>query len=184
VRTLPSLILLLLLAQPASASRLEDVAFAEDVEAGAAKLELRSVGLLRYRVLFKAYAAGLYLPPETPAHEALADVPKRLEIEYFWSIDGEAFGRAADELLARQLPAAQLERLRPRLAKLHALYRDVGPGDRYAITYVPGRGTELSLNGVALGSVPGADFASAYFGIWLGDDPLDASLRQQLLGGG
>ena len=65
--------------------------------------------------------------------------------------------------------------------KIDALYQDVEPGDRYALTYVPGAGTELAKNGEPLGVIPGADFASAYFAIWLGDDPIDASLRDQLL---
>jgi len=41
----------------------------------------------------------------------------------------------------------------------------------------------LALNGRALGSVEGADFASALFSIWLGKHPFDASLKQQLLRG-
>jgi hypothetical protein len=41
----------------------------------------------------------------------------------------------------------------------------------------------LSLNGESLVTIPGADFAKAYFGIWLGPDALDADLRTALLGG-
>ncbi len=55
------------------------------------------------------------------------------------------------------------------------------PGDRYSLTYLPGEGTELAKNGVPLALVPGEDFARAYFGIWLGEDPLDRDLRDQLL---
>jgi hypothetical protein len=58
----------------------------------------------------------------------------------------------------------------------------VKPGDRYALTYVPGVGTELTLNGSPLGTVAGADFASAVFAIWLGPKALDESLKTQLLG--
>jgi hypothetical protein len=46
---------------------------------------------------------------------------------------------------------------------------------------VPGRGTTVSLNGEPLVEVEGADFARAYFGIWLGDDPMDRGLRKALL---
>ena len=55
------------------------------------------------------------------------------------------------------------------------------PGDRYALTYLPGEGTELAKNGVRLALVPGEEFAEAYFGIWLGEAPLDRNLRDQLL---
>jgi chalcone isomerase-like protein len=58
----------------------------------------------------------------------------------------------------------------------------VSPGDRYALTYVPDVGTELRLNEESLATIPGEDFAEAYFGIWLGDQPLDEGLRDKLLG--
>lgn len=56
-------------------------------------------------------------------------------------------------------------------------------GDRGTLTYLPGRGTELTLNGRPLALIEGADFARAYFDIWLGPDPIDAGLRDALLGG-
>jgi hypothetical protein len=58
----------------------------------------------------------------------------------------------------------------------------VEPGDRYALTYIPGMGTELSLNGEAKGTIQGADFAAAIFSIWLGTKPIDKGLKRQLLG--
>ena len=73
-------------------------------------------------------------------------------------------------------------KLRPQIDKLNALYKDVKPGDRYALTYLPGVGTELALNGTSLGIVEGADFAAAVFAIWLGPNAIDQSLRTQLLG--
>jgi hypothetical protein len=57
----------------------------------------------------------------------------------------------------------------------------VKPGDRSALTYVPGHGTELSINGRSKGWVEGADFAAAYFQIWLGREPLSDSFKEQLL---
>lgn len=174
---------LVLAPHPARAGEIEGVAFDERVRAGDTVLRLSGLGLLRYRFFFKAYVAALYLEPGTDASSALSDVPKRLEIHYFYGIRGPQFADAAEQLLERNLEPEQLARLRPRLDAFHALYQDVRPGDRYALTYVPGEGTELARNGVALGSAPGADFAAAYFSMWLGPDPLDDSLRTQLLGG-
>lgn len=173
----------LLVPSSAPAAVVEGVRFDERAQLEGRVLELQGAGLLRYRWVIKAYVAALYLPPGTPGTRALEDVPKRLEIEYFWSLDAPDFGAAADELLRRTLSAEELDRLRDRLDRLHAAYRDVDPGDRYALDYAPGAGTTLRLNGEALASVPGADFAAAYFGIWLGDPPLDASLKQRLLSG-
>ena len=70
----------LLLALPAGAAEIEDVEFAETVDAEGRTLELASLGLLRYPLIVKAYVAGLYVPPGQPAQAALEDRPKRLEI--------------------------------------------------------------------------------------------------------
>ncbi|MDJ0851780.1 MAG: chalcone isomerase family protein [Myxococcota bacterium] len=179
---LPVVLLALALAPVASrAGTIEGVRFAERINAGGTELELSSLALLRYKVLFKAYVAALYLPDGTSPEASLADVPKRLEIEYFWPIDGEKIGMAGEQILARNVSDETLAALRPRLDAIDALYQDIEPGDRYALTYLPGTGTELAKNGEPLGVIPGADFSAAYFAIWLGDDPIDASLRDQLL---
>jgi hypothetical protein len=175
--------LLLIASTPRSgrAADIEGVHFADQYQGDDVTLALHCVGLLRYKVLFKGYVAGLYLSAGVGPGEALADVPKRLELSYFWSITGSDFGKAADEILARNVDPDTLARLRPRLDQINALYEDVKPGDRYALTYVPGVGTELALNSRRKGIIPGADFAAAYFRIWLGDQPIDTALRDQLL---
>ena len=144
-------------------------------------MRLNCAALLRYKVLLKAYVAALYVGDGIDPGAVLDDVPKRLELSYFWSISGSKFGKAGDEILAQNVDAQTLARLRPRLDRLNALYEDVEPGDRYSLTYVPGVGTELASNDKPLGVVDGADFGAAYFRIWLGDRPLDAKLRDQLL---
>ncbi len=178
-----ALLMMAVLLAPAAtrSAEIEGVEFEEQVTAGDRVLALPSVGLLRYRILFKGYVAALYLEEGIPPEEVLEDVPKRLELEYFWSIAGDKFGPVAEEAMERNLDARSLERLRSRVETLHQKYQDVEPGDRYSLTYLPGEGTELAKNGVPLALVPGEDFARAYFGIWLGEDPLDRDLRDQLL---
>lgn len=171
----------LLAAASSRAAVIEGVEFDEQVSAGDRVLALQSVGLLRYRVLFKGYVAALYLEEGTPPEDALEDVPKRLEIEYFWPIPGEKFGPVAESALERSLDAQSFQELRPRIELLHERYQDVEPGDRYTLTYHPGEGTELARNGVPLAVVPGEDFARAYFGLWLGESPIDRGLRDALL---
>jgi hypothetical protein len=171
----------LLTAASSGAGEIENVEFDEQVTVGDRVLELRSLGLHRYRIFFKGYVAALYLEPGTSPAEVLEPVPKRLELEYFWPIAGDKFGPVAERVLERNLDADTLEQLRPRVEALHEKYQDVEPGDRYALTYLPGEGTELAKNGVRLALVPGEEFARAYFGIWLGEAPLDRGLRDKLV---
>jgi hypothetical protein len=177
-------VLILGLPFPANTAEMEGVEFADEIKFSQPidrTLRLHGMGLLRYRVVFKGYVAALYLPEDVSGEDALEDVTRRLELSYFWSIGAEDFVNAADRLLERELTAAQLAPLRLRIDALHRAYRDVRPDDRYSLTYFEGVGTELRLNGELLVLIPGADFARAYFGIWLGPHALDADLRDALL---
>jgi hypothetical protein len=157
------------------------VRFADSYHAGGTRLNFFSAAKLQYKILFTGFVVALYLQSPRDAADILADVPKRLEFEYFWSIPATAFVESADKLLARNTDAATLQRLRGQIGALNALYQDVKPHDRYALTYTPGHGTELSLNGRPLGVVPGSEFAAVYFSIWFGSEPLKVSLKQALL---
>ncbi len=162
-------------------AEIEGVRFPQQLQMGEAQLQLRGAGLLRYRSVFKAYVAALYLDEATQADEVLGEVPRHLEIEYFWSIPAERFAEATIEGISRNVDAAALEELKSRIARFNQLYVDIEPGDRYSLSYLPGRGTELGLNGRPMGVVPGADFAAALFAIWLGPNPLSDGLRRELL---
>lgn len=177
-----ALVFAVILSRPGIAAEIEGVRFADQVPSGDVTLRLKCVGLLRYRVVIKAYVAALYVGDSEAVDDIMADVPKRLELNYFWSIRGTDFGKTGDEILKRNVDDRTFAMLRPRLDRINSLYRDVKPGDRYALTYVPGVGTQLALNGTEIGSIDGADFAKAYFRIWLGENPIDIGLRDQLIG--
>lgn len=164
-----------------SAARIEGVAFDDRVTASGVEFKLNSVGLLRIGIFIKAYVAGLYLGPGADAEDILADTPKRLEISYFWTISAERFVASTREAIERNSDPATLARIGPHVDRFLALYRGVEPGDRYSLTYIPGVGTELALNGTPLGNVEGADFAAAVFSVWFGDREIDTALKKSLL---
>ena len=163
------------------ATEIEGVEFAQSVPVGELRLPLRGLALLRYRLFFKAYVAGLYVSAQVPSDAILTDVAKRLEIEYFWHLDASDIAKAGREILQRNVSASEFAQLEEGLTRIDAAYRDVDPGDRYALTYLPGVGTRLSLNGESLVLVPGSLFAKAYFSIWLGARPIDEGLKQALM---
>ena len=167
----------------AYALTVENVTFADSVTIGGTPVPLRNAALLRYLKFIKAYVAALYLPEGVTPENVLADVPKRLEINYLVSIKGPDFGKGAEPTLKLNQTPAELAKLRSRIDRINAIYQDVKPGDRYALTYLPGRGTELALNGTPLTVIEGADFAAAYFGIWLGRNSIDDRLKRDLLKG-
>jgi hypothetical protein len=172
----------------ARAAEIEGVRFVDRLSVSDEELRLHGTGLLRYRVFIKGYVAALYLAEsfggEAKPTTVLGDAPRRLEIEYFWAIPADKFAEITVEGISRNTDRETFESLRDRIDQLNAMYEDVEPGDRYALTYLPGVGTELARNGRRLGVVEGADFSSALFAIWLGDRALDDSLRKQLLTSG
>ncbi len=167
---------------PVRAMTVAEVTFADSVQAGSVTLPLYNAALLRYLKFIKVYVAALYLPAGVTADRVLTDVPKRLVLHYLVSFDRDDFIEGAESVLQRNQTPAELAAIRSRIERLNAAYLAVKPGDRYALTYLPGKGTELALNGTPLVVIEGADFAAAYFGIWLGRDSLDDTLKEDLLG--
>ncbi|MEI6209044.1 MAG: chalcone isomerase family protein [Desulfuromonadales bacterium] len=178
-------ILLALTIMPLTAHALtvENVTFEDRITIGGSPLPLHNAALLRYLKFIKAYVAALYMPEGVNPDQVLTDVPKRLELHYLVSIKGPDFGKGAEPTLKLNQTPAELAKLRSRIDRINAIYQDVKPGDRYALTYLPGRGTELALNGTPLTVIEGADFAATYFGIWLGREPIDEKLKRDLLKG-
>ena len=166
---------------PGFAAEVEGTKFHTEYVAGGKNLRLTGAGLFRYWG-FKAYTGALYLEQGAPVESVLSDTAKRIELEYFRAIKGRDFGPATDKSIAKNVDAQTYERLRPQIAYHNSLYEDVQPGDRYSLTYIPGRGTELALNGETKGVIEGAEFAQAVFSIWLGPRPINNSFKKQILG--
>lgn len=169
------------LASAANAAEVKGVIYSDTYIVEDKTLKLTGAGLLRYWG-FKAYTGAFYLEEGAAVDEALSDTAKRIELEYFRAIKGENFGPATDKSVAKNVDTATFERLRPQLDYHNSLYEDVQPGDRYSLTYVPGRGTELALNGEPKGIIEGPAFAAAVFSIWLGPNPINSSFKKQILG--
>lgn len=167
----------------ARALTVENVTFADEATIGDTRVPVRNAALLRYMKVIRVYVAALYLPKSVTSEDVLSDVPKRLELTYLVSIGKNDFGKGAAATLERNNTPAELARLQGRIERINKAYKDVKPGDRYSLSYLPGRGTELALNGTPLLTIEGADFAAAYFGIWLGRSPFDDRLKRALLKG-
>lgn len=167
---------------PAWALEVKEVSFADEVTLNKTVLAITGAAVLKWAMLFDVYAGALYLPEDVPGEKWAEDVPKKLELSYFREIEAQGFADASDKILKEGLSAKEYERLSERLKTFYGFFQDVRPGDRYSINYSPGQGTELKFNGQGRGSVQGADFAVAYFGIWLGESPINKKFRDRLLG--
>jgi hypothetical protein len=156
---------------------------------GSQSLVLNGAGL-RVKVFFKVYAAGLYLSEKagsTAAVLALAG-PKRVSMTMMRDLTAQDLIDALGEGLRNNNPAAEFEKLKPRVERLNAIMSAIGAaksGNVITLDYLPESGTQVSLNGEQKGeTIAGDDFYRALLRIWLGDNPVDSSLKKALLGGG
>ena len=181
LRTLLALALTLA-SQPLLANsdlHLREAAFAPQV----AQLERKNQAVLTY-LWADVYAAALYTPNGISPREAVnGPHAKRLELYYFRDIARSDVIKAAWLTLERQLDTHRLAALREELDALHATFRDIRPGDRYALDYDRERGLRLLRNGETAFRSTNPELADAYLGIWLAPDGLSDKLREQLLAG-
>ncbi len=161
---------------------IEGVNFDNSVIINGKKATLRGVALLRYMIFIKAYVTAFYLNENFSKKDALGNVERRIVIHYFHSISADDFVEATTEMIEKNVSPDRFSVLQPQIRQLNDFYKDVEPGDEYTATYIPGIGTEMALNGNALGVVLGEEYSAAFFSIWIGKNPVDKGFRNQLLG--
>lgn len=189
VRNLIAAALLACAAPAAWAAEIEGVQLEDRIAPGASGQELLLNGAgLRTRFFFDVYVAGLYLAQkQTAAAEAIA-LPgaKRVALRLLRNVSAKTLLDALNEGMQANNSAAELEALKTQLGELAALMNAIGEakkGDSVALDFDPQSGTRVSLNGKELGKpIAGAEFYRALLRVWLGDKPVQDSLKRGLLG--
>lgn len=154
---------------------------------GGPRLARRGSGRFRFFVPYYDSADDT-LPELQDAQEVLTvDAPRRLIIDALRQITAFEFLWGLDQGLADNSTRAELKAVQRDLERVRAIVREAGGlerGMRGALDYLPGIGVRSSLNdrpqGPALG---GKALADALFKVWLGERPLDVSLKEALFGG-
>ena len=155
--------------------------FGEKMEVHGVLLEPRGTGVLKYKGLIKVYDATLYLAEDVPSADVLGDVAKRIAVTYHVDADRSRFHKAGKQVLDKAYTAEQVASIKDRLDQINSWYDNAKSGEQCAITYLPGKGTLLTVNKEERGWIPGEDFARMYFSIWLGEPCASKSLRKKLL---
>lgn len=171
------------LAAGAGAVELAGVSLPDSVQVAGTTLKLNGAGI-RKKVIIKVYVGGLYLaaPKPDPAAILAADEPRQMIMHFVYKeVEAAKVTEAFRDGFASN-SAASLPTLQARLDVFCALWPTMRAGDRAVMTYVPGTGTSLVINGKELGTTEGRDFADALFAVWLGQKPADSGLKEGLLG--
>jgi hypothetical protein len=150
------------------------------------KLTLNGAGV-RKMFGFRVYVASLYLAE--PVREASLilqrDIPRRLQVTLLRDTSTEQNLDALREGLIDNNSAADLDAIKDEVARFLALLQqlhDVPAGSEIQLDYLPGKGTHVRIGNHSLGAIPGERFNRALMNIWLGDHPIQLSLKKALLG--
>lgn len=187
VRLKQAALIAALLASPGlHAAEVAGVKVADSVRVGNSELVLNGVGV-RSKLFIKVYVGALYVGQKATAPAAILDSngPRRLVLRLMRELDAETLNAALDEGLKSNHGPAELANMKDAADQLAGIMRKIGnarEGDLIAIDF-SADGVTLGLNGETRGKVAGPGFAKALLKVWLGDKPVDASLKKALLGG-
>ena len=162
--------------------KIEDV---QDVQGS--KLPLNGAGV-RYKAVFKVYAAGLYVGKKvaTPEELLAAPGPKRMSITLLRDIDSNELGKAFTKGFEENSPKSEMSKLIPGLIKMGQIFSDqkkMVAGENFTIDWIPGTGTLITVKGKQQGEpFKEPEFYAALMRIWLGPSPADFRLKDALLG--
>lgn len=180
----------LAMAMPSLAFAAVDVAgikFDDTITVAGQQLKLNGAGL-RTKVIFKVYAAGLYLTEKkSTVPEVLAvGGPRRVAITMLREVSSEDFGKAFTDGLNANTAKEERNKILPQIMKFGEVFAQtptLKKGDQLSLDWVPNEGTQCYLNGKKIGELmPDVAFYNAVLRIWLGDHPADSSLKPALLG--
>lgn len=180
-----SLLLALLSAPGLHAAEVAGIRIPDSLRVGSNELVLNGAGL-RSKLFIKVYVGALYVDHRQSTVAALLDIsgPRRMVMRMLRDVDADSLQSALDEGLADNHSAAEMAAMKPRTEALSAIMRGIGKareGDTIAIDFQPD-GLGVSLNGESRGRVIGSDLPRALLKVWLGEKPVDASLKKALLG--
>jgi hypothetical protein len=176
---------LAILAAPAAAGERAGIRMPDTIQVSGKKLVLNGLGV-REATMFNVnvYVAGLYLerPSKNPAEIMGGKEVKVLHMRFVHDVGrtdvtksfNEGFEKNASDLMPT---------IRPQVAQFMSALPSFKKGDTMTLTYLPEVGTRVNVNGKAVATLAGADFARGLFAIWLGPKPPNAGLKRGLLGG-
>ncbi|MBA3774317.1 MAG: chalcone isomerase family protein [Ramlibacter sp.] len=168
-------------------ANLSGVKYEDTTELRGTRLQLNGAGV-RYKAVFKVYTAGLYLARKagTPEEVLAAPGAKRMHITMLREIDSSELGKLFSRGIEDNMDKAAFSKLIPgvlRMSQIFSEHRKLNPGDTFAIDWIPGTGTVISVKGVQQGEpFKEPEFYNALLRIWLGPNPADWKLKDALLG--
>jgi len=178
---------LLLAANACAQVTVAGVKFDDAADLRGSRIQLNGAGV-RYKAIFKVYAAGLYLPKKADTPEQALAMPgaKRITITTLRDIDTAELGKLFTRGVEDNMDKAAFSKIIPgviRMSQIFSEHKKLNTGENFMIDWVPGTGTVITVKGVQQGEpFKEPEFFNALLRIWLGPNPADWKLKDALLG--
>ncbi len=161
--------------------------FDPTAEVAGTKLVLNGAGV-RYRAVFKVYAAALYLPGKANTPETIVGMPgaKRVSMYMLRDLDGKDLGKAfTDGMAKNMLPDERAKSINGtfKFGEIFAERKRLAKGDVVNVDWVPNVGATVTIDGKLAGEpIKEVEFYNSVLRIWLGANPPDGTLKDALMG--
>lgn len=176
MRIVPTTLLALLLAAtslPANAKgmSLAGVTLPEMADAKGTPVVLNGLAL-RKKFVVKVYVGGLYLAAkESSAAKVIATDGARKQVMHFlFGVSKDQMCDAWSEGLTDNTPNAPAD-VKKSFTTLCSWMEAIDKGNQIVLTYLPGEGTTVEVNGKVKGVLPGKPTSDAILNTWIGAKP-------------
>lgn len=159
--------------------------FAREIKVGETRLIRNGAGLCEWGIFnWDVYWAALYLERPTPRPDDILDAKKakRIHLHFSRKLSQQQMVDAYRAAFEANAGKKRQEELQASIDQLLGMMTAVKAGDSLLITYVPDAGLTVELRGKELGVIPGAEFGSLVFELYVGKKPPTKALKKGLLG--
>jgi len=163
--------------------------FDDTVKVGGKELKVNGAGV-RTRIVIKVYSLVLYLPEKKDTTAGVLETagPRRFSLGLLREVTGDELGQAFMAGITANTDKAERSKFVNQLAQFGEAFVNIPQakkGDIITVDWIPDTGTVMHLNGKPIGEpLKDVGFYNAVLKIWLGDKPVDSTLKPQLLGKG
>jgi len=168
-----------------TAAEIADIQIPESLDHTDVSLVLNGAGMISWWFFFDDYLTALYLVDRSQDSEKILrdDIPigLRLQVVSGWLDSEELKDYIIDGF--DNSTGGNTPPIRSKIERFIALFdEEIDESDFFDFIYIPSEGTKIFKNTAYLTEIKGLNFRRALFGIWLGDDPVDDDLKEEMLG--
>lgn len=147
------------------------------------ELNLNGAGVLS-RVFVDQYVCGLYLMDKTSDAQKVIEADETMEIKIIIVSDEVTSAKMKDNLLDgfRNSAGDDVLSILSEIDSFIKLFsEEIKVNDIFDMIYISGKGVQTFKNKKLFCTIPGIEFKKALFGIWLCEDPVKNSLKNDML---